>query len=203
MSESRRETRQAQAARNRLIAVCALLTVVGMIGAAYAAVPLYFLFCRATGFAGTTQVARVAPALKGDRELTVRFDANVAPGLPWSFEPETASVKLRTGATATVYFRVRNREARETAATAVYNVSPPASGAYFDKISCFCFTEQHLGPKESAELPVVFFLDPKLEKDATMDGVAELTLSYTLFAARDSGEPVAAARADQGGKSPL
>ncbi|MGO8835056.1 MAG: cytochrome c oxidase assembly protein, partial [Roseiarcus sp.] len=120
MSERRQETRQTQAARNRFVAACAVLTVAGMVGAAYAAVPLYFLFCRATGFAGTTQVATTAPALKGQRVLTVRFDANVAPGLPWTFEAETESTALRTGATATVYFKVRNRSSRETAATAVY-----------------------------------------------------------------------------------
>ncbi len=203
MTERRQGTRQAQAARNRLVAACAVLTVVGMVGAAYAAVPLYFLFCRATGFAGTTQVAAAAPAIKGRRVLTVRFDANVAPGLPWTFEAETASVPLRTGATATVYFRVRNRSSRETAATAVYNVSPEVSGGYFDKISCFCFSEQHLGPNQSAELPVVFFLDPRLEQDETMNGIAELTLSYTLFAAQVSGKPVAAAPEGQDVKSPL
>ncbi len=203
MSERRQETRQTQAARNRFVAACAVLTVAGMVGAAYAAVPLYFLFCRATGFAGTTQVATTAPALKGQRVLTVRFDANVAPGLSWTFEAETESIAVRTGATAPVYFKVRNRSSRETAATAVYNVSPGVSGAYFDKISCFCFSEQHLGPNLSAELPVVFFLDPKLEQDETMDGISEITLSYTLFAAQDSGAPLAAAPEIQGGKSPL
>lgn len=203
MSERRQETRQAQAARNRFVAACAILIVAGMAAAAYAAVPLYFLFCRATGFAGTTQVAAAAPALKGRRLLNVRFDANVAPGLPWAFEAETASIRLRTGATATVYFKVRNRASRDTAATAVYNVSPGVSGGYFDKISCFCFSEQHLGPNQSAELPVVFFLDPRLEQDETMNGIAEITLSYTLFAARDSGKPIASAPEIQGGKSPL
>jgi cytochrome c oxidase assembly protein subunit 11 len=201
--ETRERNLRGQTSRNRLVAVCAVLTAVGMVGAAYAAVPLYFLFCRATGFAGTTQVATAAPALKGQRVLTVRFDANVAPGLPWSFEAETASIQVRTGATATVYFKVRNRTSHETAATAVYNVSPEVSGAYFDKISCFCFSEQHLGPDESAELPVVFFLDPKLEQDETLNGVEEITLSYTLFAASDSGRPVASAPDTQNGKSRL
>ena len=189
----REKTPQAKAARNHLVAACAVVVALAMVGAAYAAVPLYFLFCRATGFAGTTQVAAAAPALKGQRVLTVRFDANVAPGLPWTFEAETASVRLRTGATATVYFKVHNRTQRETAATAVYNVSPGVAGAYFDKISCFCFSEQHLGPDETAELPVVFFLDPKLEQDETLNRVEEITLSYTLFAAPDSNKPVASA----------
>ena len=164
-----------------------------MIGAAYAAVPLYAAFCKATGYGGTTQVARVAPAARGARTLSVSFDANVAPGLDWTFEPESPTIALRTGATATVYFRVHNRSARETAAVAVFNVAPENSGAWFDKVACFCFSEQHLGPHETAELPVVFFLDPRLEQDHTMDDVAAITLSYTLFAANDAAKPVALA----------
>jgi cytochrome c oxidase assembly protein subunit 11 len=165
-----------------------------MLGAAFAAVPLYALFCRTTGFAGTTQVAHQAPTLKGKRMITVRFDANVAAGLPWTVEPETASLTLRTGETATVFFKFRNQVGRETAANAVYNVTPDVSGAYFDKIACFCFSEQHLGPSESAELPVVFFLDPKLEQDETMNGIETLTLSYTLYPARDATKSAAAER---------
>ena len=179
---TRDHDRNAEAARNRLVAGIAIATAVAMVGAAYAAAPLYFLFCRATGFAGTTQVAASGPALRGERALTVRFDANVAPGLPWTFEAETASIRLRTGATATVYFKVRNRVAHATAATAVYNVTPDVMGAYFDKISCFCFTEQKLNAHEQAEWPVVFFLDPKLDTDTTMTAVDAITLSYTMFA---------------------
>jgi cytochrome c oxidase assembly protein subunit 11 len=201
--DGREKNLRTATARNYRVAAAAMVVALAMVGAAYAAVPLYFLFCRATGFAGTTQVAAAAPALKGQRVLTVRFDANVAPGLAWSFEPETASVTLRTGATATVYFKVRNRLARETAATAVYNVAPGVAGAYFDKISCFCFSEQHLGPNETAELPVVFFLDPRLEQDETLNRVAEITLSYTLFAATHSDSPVAAAPEIKNGKSRL
>ena len=141
--------------------------------------------------------------VKGARALTVRFDANVAPGLDWSFEPETDSVRLRTGATATVFFRVRNRQARETAAVAVYNVTPEVSGAWFDKISCFCFSEQRLGPNESAELPVVFFLDPRLEQDHTMDKVDAITLSYTLFAPTNASKPVALAPSPSGERPQL
>jgi cytochrome c oxidase assembly protein subunit 11 len=197
------KTRSAGTSRNRVVAIGALLVAIGMVGASYAAVPLYFLFCRATGFAGTTQVAAAGPTLRGQRLLTVRFDANVAPGLPWTFEAETGSVQLRTGATATVYFKVRNRAGYDTAATAVYNVTPGVIGAYFDKISCFCFSEQHLGPNESAELPVVFFLDPRLEKDQTINGIEDITLSYTLFAAPDSGKPIASAPSPHSEKSKL
>ncbi len=178
---------------NRRVGAIAAFSALAMIGAAYAAVPLYAAFCKATGFAGTTQVARANSGVRGERTFSVRFDANVAPGLDWSFEPEVDSVTLRTGATATVFFRVRNRQPRETSAVAVYNVTPEVSGAWFDKISCFCFSEQRLGPNESAELPVVFFLDPRLEQDHTMDKVEAITLSYTLFAPTSAAKPVALA----------
>ena len=110
------------------------------------------------------------------------FDTNVAPGLDWSFEPESESVRLRTGKTVTVFFRARNLTDKPTEARATFNVSPEVSGEYFDKIACFCFTTQHLGPHETAEWPVVFFLDPALEKDELMARVDSITLSYTLFA---------------------
>jgi cytochrome c oxidase assembly protein subunit 11 len=181
------------ARRNRRVATIVVSVAVAMVGAAYAAVPLYAAFCKATGYGGTTQVARAASAARGARTLSVSFDANVAPGLDWTFEPESPTVSLRTGATATVYFRVHNRSAREAAAVAVFNVAPEVSGAWFDKVSCFCFSEQRLGPNETAELPVVFFLDPRLEQDHTMNDVAAITLSYTLFAANDAAKPVALA----------
>jgi len=189
------------ARRNRRAAIAVAATSVAMVGAAYAAVPLYAAFCKATGYGGTTQVAGATSAARGARALSVSFDANVAPGLEWTFEPETATVTLRTGATATVYFRVHNRSPRETAAVAVYNVAPEVSGAWFDKVSCFCFSEQRLGPNETAELPVVFFLDPRLERDRTMDDVSAITLSYTLFAANDATKPVALAP-QPGGAAP-
>jgi len=181
-------------ARNRRIAWIAAASAAAMIGAAYAAVPLYAEFCKRTGFAGTTQVARTAPTIRGRRSLVVRFDGNVAPELDWSFEPETPWITLRTGATATVFFHVRNRSAKPTAAVAAYNVTPEVAGGWFDKISCFCFSEQRLGPGESADLPVVFFLDPRLEQAHEMDDIEAITLSYTLFAAGPD-KPVAQAPA--------
>ena len=183
----------ASSRRDRRVATIVAAVAVTMVGASYAAVPLYAAFCKATGYGGTTQVARVTPAARGARTLSVSFDANVAPGLDWTFEPESPTVSLRTGATATVYFRVHNRSARETAAVAVFNVAPEASGAWFDKVSCFCFSEQHLGPNETAELPVVFFLDPRLEQDHTKNDVSAITQSYTLFAANNAARPVALA----------
>jgi cytochrome c oxidase assembly protein subunit 11 len=179
--------------RNRRLAWVAVATAVAMVGASYAAVPLYAEFCKRTGFAGTTQVARTAPAIRGERSLVVRFDANVSQDLDWTFEPETPSITLRTGATATVFFRVHNRSRRDTAAVAAYNVTPEAAGGWFDKISCFCFSEQRLGPGESADLPVVFFLDPALEQAHEMDDVEAITLSYTMFAASGADKPVALA----------
>ena len=189
-----------QQARNRRVGLIAGGLALAMIGAAYAAVPAYYAFCRATGFAGTTQVAQGASATKGKRSMTVRFDANVAPGLDWTFEPETASMVLRTGVTATVFFKVHNLTDHETAASAVYNVQPDIAGGWFDKISCFCFSEQHLGPGETAELPVVFFLDPGLEQERDMDVVDTITLSYTLFAPPGAGKPVALAPATGAGR---
>ncbi len=154
-----------------------------MIGATYAAAPFYAAFCRATGYAGTPQIVKAAASQEGRRTLRVAFDANVAPGLNWRLEPETDAILLRTGQTATVYFRARNLGDKEGAANATFNVTPEVSGAWFDKIACFCFSEQHLGPRETAEWPVVFFLDPKLETDPSMANVDAITLSYTLFAA--------------------
>ena len=179
--------------RNLTVAAVAGGLAAATLGLSFAAVPFYFAFCRATGFAGTTQVADHGAGQRGQRTLKVRFNANVAPGLDWSFAPETEVVEARTGATTTVFFRFRNNADHETFAHAVYNVTPEISGRWFDKISCFCFTEQRLGAHESAELPVVFFLDPHLEGDRDMDAVHEITLSYTLFAPPSSPKPVALA----------
>lgn len=174
--------------RSGLVAGGAAFIAFAMLGLSFAAVPLYRLFCASTGFAGTPQIAKVAPALRGKRVLTVRFDTNVGRGLAWSFVPDVAEVALRTGETATVFFKVTNRSDRETAGQAMYNVAPDVAGGYFDKINCFCFSKQRLGPHETADMPVVFFLNPDLEKDHTMDRIDTLTLSYTFYPAAVSGE---------------
>ena len=186
------------ARNNRLLGIGGLTLAATMIGLTYAAAPFYSAFCRATGYEGTPQQVKANTDPEGHRIVRVAFDANVAPGLDWSFEPEVDSVRLRTGQTATVYFRVRNRLDAPAVARAAFNVSPEVSGEYFDKISCFCFTEQHLGPHESAEWPVVFFLDPSLEKDDSMARVDSITLSYTLFAP-PSEKPAPARSADRAG----
>lgn len=179
--------------RRTLIAAAVVCGVALSLGMSFAAVPLYRAFCQATGFGGTTQRAEQAATHRGKRTVAVRFDANVAPGLPWRFEPEVPEVSLRTGETATVYFKTTNTSDHETVAEAKYNVTPDVAGLYFDKIACFCFSQQHLGPHETLEMPVVFFLDPALEDDETMDGIDTLTLSYTFFAPKTGNRPLAAA----------
>ena len=178
---------------NRLVGVGGIAFAMGMIGLTYAAAPFYSAFCRATGYEGTPQQVKANTDAEGHRILRVGFDANVAPGLAWTLEPEDESIEVRTGKTVTVYFRVRNLSNSPTEGHATFNVMPEVSGGYFDKISCFCFSTQHLGPHESAEWPVVFFLDPKLEADESMARVDAITLSYTLFAA-----PSARTSADRG-----
>ena len=177
--------------RHGATALIVVLVVCGMGGLSYAAVPLYRVFCQATGFGGTTQVAERAPQQPGVRTLTVRFDSNVGPGLPWTFQPEIPEITLRTGETATVYYKVRNDAGRAITARAEYNVSPGVVGGYFDKISCFCFSEQTVGPNQTVEMPVVFFLDPALEKDKTLSAIDAVTLSYTFYPVRerDGGAP--------------
>ncbi len=173
-----------------LAAGCGAFVAV-MVGAAYAAVPLYNWFCRTTGFGGTTQVSTAAPSQVLGRTITVRFDANVAPGLPWRFVPEKNSIDVRIGEVLTVNYVVTNLAARETVGQASYNVTPPTTGAYFQKINCFCFTEQSMKAGETREMPVVFYVDPALAQDAEQNGLNTITLSYTYFPVR--AEPVASA----------
>jgi len=170
-----------------------------MVGVSFAAVPLYSWFCRTTGFGGTTQVAKAAPTQQSSRTIRVRFDANVAAGLPWLFEPERNTVDVRLGQVVTVYYKVTNKAARVTSAQAGYNVSPPTVGIYFEKINCFCFTEQTLQPGETRDMAVVFYVDPKLAKDSEQDKLSTITLSYTFYPARSPEPPAArsgAARRD-------
>jgi cytochrome c oxidase assembly protein subunit 11 len=175
--------------RDVFVAAACGVFVVLMVSAAYAAVPLYNWFCRATGFGGTTQVAKAGPDQMLGRTISVRFDANVAPGLPWRFVAEKNVIDVRIGEVLTVNYTVTNLAARETIGQAAYNVTPPTTGAYFQKINCFCFTEQTMKPGETREMPVVFYVDPALAKDAEQDGLNTITLSYTYFPVK--AEPVA------------
>ena len=175
-----------------IAAACGVL-VAGMVGASFAAIPLYKIFCSVTGFAGTTQVARIAPKHEIARELTIRFDSNVTPGLPWKFVPEQNEIKLHIGEVATVHYKVINEAARAITAQASYNVTPPTVGAYFDKINCFCFTQQTMKPGETREMTVVFYVDPKIVNDRDQDPLNTITLSYTFYRLPDAEQPVAEA----------
>jgi cytochrome c oxidase assembly protein subunit 11 len=162
----------------------------GMLGASFAAVPLYDLFCRVTGFGGKPIIGTAAAGKILDRTMAVRFDANVAPGLGWAFEAESPEIKVNIGATQTVFYKITNRSQRTVTGIATYNVAPAQGAAYFVKIQCFCFTEHTLKPGESFEAPVVFYIDPDIAQNRELDGVHAITLSYTYFASK-SGQPMA------------
>ncbi len=157
--------------------------VIVMVGTAFASVPLYSLFCRVTGWGGTTQVSESAPTEITDREVTVKFNADTERGMPWRFEPEQRDVTLNVGAQALVSYRAQNLGNKTVTGTAVYNVSPPKVGKYFHKIECFCFQEQALNPKQNVSMPIVFYVDPAFNDDPYMDDVSVITLSYTFYEA--------------------
>ncbi|MEM1286952.1 MAG: cytochrome c oxidase assembly protein [Pseudomonadota bacterium] len=154
-----------------------------MVGVAYAAVPLYELFCRVTGFGGTTQVADVAPAEILDQTIKVRFDGNVAAGVPWDLEPGEVEVEVQLGAIHETFYTATSIAQLPTWGTATFNVSPPQVGAYFNKMHCFCFELQELAGGESMDMGVVFFVDPAILNDPVAANVDTITLSYTMFSA--------------------
>ncbi len=193
--------------RHTRLVVLLLVAAAVMGGVAYASVPLYRMFCQLTGFGGTVQrvgaekaaeEAGNAPdksgptAPKSDRWITVSFDSNVAPGLPWDFWPETKSLRVKVGEPATVTYHARNRGGETIVGVATYNVQPDKTGVYFDKIQCFCFHEQVLKAGETAALPVQFFIDPALAADRDDDDVRTITLSYTFFRSKDQNAARAA-----------
>jgi len=166
-----------------VLALCAMLG--GMFGLVAASVPLYRLFCQVTGYGGTTQRASAAPAKEvADRLITVRFDAETAPDLPWEFRPLQASVQVHPGEEKVVAYRAVNRDSQPVTGTATFNVTPLKAGIYFDKLQCFCFTKQHLDAGQSADLSVSFFVDPEIVDDANTRDVDTITLSYTMFRAK-------------------
>ncbi len=177
--------------RDIIVAASCGVFVAAMVGAAYASVPFYTWFCKTTGFGGTPLVAERAPDHKLERTLNIRFDSNVAPGLPWKFEPEQNQITVRIGEVATVHYKVINEAAREITAQASYNVSPPQVGGYFNKINCFCFTQQTMKPGETREMTVVFYVDPEIAKDRDQDDLNTITLSYTFYRQREQARPVA------------
>ena len=156
--------------------------VAGMVGLAYAAVPLYYVFCAVTGYGGTTQVADSNPKGVIAREMTTRFDATLEPGLQIKVTP-AQPIENRIGTVQTIHFTARNLSTKTVHTTAGFNVVPELAGAYFNKIECFCFTEQTLEPGETADMPVTFFVDPDLDKDPDLKTVKDITLSYTFYSA--------------------
>lgn len=164
---------------NRTALITALIGGL-MLALAFAAVPLYRMFCQATGFDGTPLRAERAPgAVAG--QVGVRFDANVQPGLPWRFEPEQNTVSVAPGAQTKIFYRAQNLSARAITGQAVYNVSPDTVGKYFKKIQCFCFSEQTLKAGQTVDMPVVFFVDPAIKQDPDTKDISEITLSYTFY----------------------
>jgi cytochrome c oxidase assembly protein subunit 11 len=183
--------------RKTRTATLALLGALAMLALGYAAVPLYDLFCRVTGFGGTTQrasesdadiAARLA-ASSGAKTMSIRFDAGTTAGLPWSFAPELSTDTVQVGQRDMAFYTARNNSDRALTGTATFNVEPEQAGRYFNKIQCFCFTEQTLEPGQEVRMPVLFYVDPAALDDPNMEGVEQITLSYTFHRAKEQANP--------------
>ena len=186
---------------NRGIVLSCIGAVVFMTGLSFAAVPLYNLFCKVTGFGGTPMVGTAATGKIGDRVISVFFDANVSPALGWRFEAERTEIAARVGETQTVFYKITNTSSKPMTGIATYNVQPNQAGAHFVKIQCFCFTENTLQPGETIEAPVVFYIDPEIEQNRELASLKSITLSYTYFPSK-GGQPLAEKQGD-GTKSSL
>jgi cytochrome c oxidase assembly protein subunit 11 len=167
--------------RDRAVAATCIAIVATMVGMAFASVPLYRLYCQATGFAGTTQRAEKPSTVVLDRTVTVRFDANVSPDLPWTFEPEQSKLEVKIGENTLAFYKAINNSDHPITGEAVFNVTPDAAGLHFNKVQCFCFTQQTLQPGQKADMAVSFYLDPAFVDDAETKNISELTLSYTFY----------------------
>jgi cytochrome c oxidase assembly protein subunit 11 len=173
------------AANNKRVGLICGGVVAGMIGLAYASVPLYDLFCKVTGFGGTTQRAEAAPGAQSDRTITVRFNADISDSLNWRFKPVTREITVKLGEEKLAFFEAVNLGANASMGTAVFNVTPQKVGGYFNKVQCFCFEEQVLQPGQNMDFPVSFFIDPEILDERNLDDVKTITLSYTFFPAKD------------------
>ncbi len=167
--------------RNRRLALISFFGAASMVGASYAAVPLYEIFCQVTGYGGTTRVADSSPEKVLDRKITIRFNADIDSALPWKFAAVRDRVEVNVGENTLAYYRARNVSGYAVVGTATFNVTPLKAGQYFNKIECFCFTEQRLEPGGEVDMPVSFFVDPAIAEDPSLDDVKEITLSYTFF----------------------
>ncbi len=174
-----------------------VLIVGGMTGMAFAAVPLYDLFCRVTGYGGTTQVAETGSTTVLDRQITIRFDANVSPKLDWEFKPAQPSMDVKIGESGLAVYEAHNPTGQPLSGTATYNVTPAIAGYYFSKVQCFCFTEQRLEPGRRMDMPVSFFVDPAIMDDPEAREIEEITLSYTFFPMKGETQTGAAEQASE------
>jgi cytochrome c oxidase assembly protein subunit 11 len=175
-------SRDGMAQKNKRVLIGTLSVVAAMIALAFASVPLYDMFCRVTGWGGTTQIVAANTSDRiYDREITVRFNTGVARNMPWDFKPDMKSVKVKVGQDGLIAFSATNLAAQPVTGTAIYNVTPLKAGKYFYKTQCFCFDEQTLAPGKTEHMPVTFFIDPEILKDRDMDDVNTITLSYTFF----------------------
>ena len=167
--------------KNKKTAMIVASVVAGMVALSFAAVPAYQAFCQVTGWGGTTQRAEAEADRTLAREITVRFDGTVSQGLSWRFKPEQVSQTLRIGETGLAFYEAENLSSKPVSGRATFNVSPAKAGIYFQKIECFCFTEQTLQPGEKVSMPVTYFVDPGLADDKNLDEVQTITLAYTFF----------------------
>ena len=167
------------------MAIICVVAFFGMVGAAYAAVPIYRAFCQLTGFDGATRRAEAASTTVLDKTLTIRFDANVR-NLPWTFEALQTSQDVKIGETKLAFFRVTNNSDKPVTGRAVFNVVPEQAGPHFQKLQCFCFDDQTIGPRQTVEMPVLYFVDPQYATDFETKGKKEVTLSYTFYPATDA-----------------
>jgi cytochrome c oxidase assembly protein subunit 11 len=179
--------------RHNAVALACVGLVAGMVGLSFAAVPLYRMFCQVTGYGGTPQRADTAPDTVLDQTIRIRFDSHVGNGLPWTFKPVDRVIEVKIGEQALAFFKATNTSNAPVTGTAVFNVVPEQAGRYFAKIECFCFKQQALAPGQSMEMPVSFFIDPKLAEDEETKDISEITLSYTFY--RDDSPGVAEAPA--------
>jgi cytochrome c oxidase assembly protein subunit 11 len=186
--------------RNSVFAAGLLVVAVGMVGLSFAAVPLYRIFCQVTGYGGTPKRVEAAADRTAERRVVVRFDGNVS-GLPWEFRPEVPQIEVRLGETALMNFVAENVGNAATLGSATFNVTPTVAGFYFNKIECFCFSEQALEAGEAAEMPVQFFVSPDFADDRELATTRTITLSYTFFPAGQEGQPVAQAEGDESEES--
>jgi cytochrome c oxidase assembly protein subunit 11 len=185
--------------RHGLVALSLAALVAGMVGLSFASVPLYRLFCQATGYGGVPRRAEKAPGEVLDRTITIRFDGNVDGALPWTFAPVQQTMDVKIGETALAFFKATNNSSSPVSGRAVFNVSPEPAGRYFTKIECFCFKQQTLAARQTVQMPVTFFVDSKFVEDEDTKNISEITLSYTFYRSGEGNRPAAAAVSEGSG----